>query len=163
MKLVISSALVAVGIIVLGICIKAGFGSLSQNARVVTVKGLAEREVKADKVIWPIVFKELGDNLPSLYTRVDEKNAIVLKMLKDNGIADEEISTSIDVSDLQADSYSSEIRPYRYRISSIVTVNTNKVDVVRRLLAEQASLIQKGWLSRSATTAIRAFSLNIRG
>lgn len=144
MKLVISSALVAVGIIVLGICIKAGFGSLSQNARVVTVKGLAEREVKADKVIWPIVFKELGDNLPSLYTRVDEKNAIVLKMLKDNGIADEEISTSIDVSDLQADSYSSEIRPYRYRISSIVTVNTNKVDVVRRLLAEQASLIQKG-------------------
>lgn len=144
MKLVISSALVAVGIVVLGICIKAGFGSLSQNARVVTVKGLAEREVKADKVIWPIVFKELGDNLPSLYTRVDEKNAIVLKMLKDNGIADEEISTSIDVSDLQADSYSSEIRPYRYRISSIVTVNTNKVDVVRRLLAEQASLIQKG-------------------
>ena len=142
--MVISSALVAVGIIVLGICIKAGFGSLSQNARVVTVKGLAEREVKADKVIWPIVFKELGDNLPSLYTRVDEKNAIVLKMLKDNGIADEEISTSIDVSDLQADSYSSEIRPYRYRISSIVTVNTNKVDVVRRLLAEQASLIQKG-------------------
>lgn len=144
MKLVISSALVAVGIVVLGICIKAGFGSLSQNARVVTVKGLAEREVKADKVIWPIVFKELGDNLPSLYTRVDEKNAIVLKMLKDNGITDEEISTSIDVSDLQADSYSSEIRPYRYRISSIVTVNTNKVDVVRRLLAEQASLIQKG-------------------
>ena len=58
MKSVLSAGLVAVGIVVLGICIKAGFNSMSQNARVVTVKGLAEREVKADKVIWPIVLKK---------------------------------------------------------------------------------------------------------
>ena len=85
MKSVLSAGLVAVGIVVLGICIKAGFNSMSQNARVVTVKGLAEREVKADKVIWPIVFKELGDDLPSLYAKVNQKNEIVLKMLKEKG------------------------------------------------------------------------------
>ena len=119
MKLIVSSVVVAVGIVVLGVCIKSGLGSFARNARVVTVKGLAEREVKADKVIWPIVFKELGDDLPSLYARVDEKNAIVIQMLKDKGIADAEISTSVDVTDLQADSYSSERTPYRYHRLSL--------------------------------------------
>lgn len=144
MKSVLSAGLVAVGIVVLGICIKAGFNSMSQNARVVTVKGLAEREVKADKVIWPIVFKELGDDLPSLYAKVNQKNEIVLKMLKEKGLQDSEISTSLDVTDLQADSYSSTVTPFRYRISSIITVNTDKVDAVRDLLSEQALLVQKG-------------------
>lgn len=83
-------------------------------------------------------------------------------MLKDKGIADAEISTSVDVTDLQADSYSSERTPYRYRISSVVTVNTGKVDTVLALLKEQSSLIQKGWQLRLAITVIRAFSLNIR-
>ena len=46
------------------------------------------REVKANKVIWPIVFKELGDDLPSLYNRVDAKNQIVKKFLRSSGIED---------------------------------------------------------------------------
>ena len=43
MKTVIAAAIVAVGIVVLGFCIKAGLGSFLQNQRVVTVKGLAVR------------------------------------------------------------------------------------------------------------------------
>lgn len=95
MKTVIAAAIVAVGIVVLGFCIKAGLGSFLQNQRVVTVKGLAVREVKANKVIWPIVFKELGDDLPSLYNRVDAKNKIVKKFLRSSGIEDSEISTKL--------------------------------------------------------------------
>lgn len=119
MKTVIAAAIVAVGIVVLGFCIKAGLGSFLQNQRVVTVKGLAVREVKANKVIWPIVFKELGDDLPSLYNRVDAKNKIVKKFLRSSGIEDSEISTNVVVTDLQADSYSSNLTPYRYRINRL--------------------------------------------
>lgn len=90
------------------------------------------------------MFKELGNDLPSLYKSVDAKNEIVLQMLKEKGLGDDEISTSVDVSDLQADSYSAERTPYRYRISSIVTVNTKNVDAVLALMKEQTSLIQKG-------------------
>ena len=139
MKTVIAAAIVAVGIVVLGFCIKAGLGSFLQNQRVVTVKGLAVREVKANKVIWPIVFKELGDDLPSLYNRVDAKNQIVKKFLKSSGIEDSEISTNVVVTDLQADSYSSNLTPYRYRINSVVTVNTKKVDTVLKLIENQSS------------------------
>lgn len=161
--MMISSAIVAVGIVVLGFCIKAGLNSFAQNQRVVTVKGLAEREVKADKVIWPIVFKEVGDNLSDLYKTVDEKNKIVKKYLRDNGIADAEISTNVVATDLQADAYGSERTAYRYRINSVVTVNTTKVDTVLKLIERQTELIEKGVaisFDYSATTEYEFTGLN---
>ncbi len=141
---VVASLILAVGIVVLGFCVKSGLNSFSQNSRVVTVKGLAEKEVKADKVIWPIVYKELGNDLQSLYSIVDEKNKVVMAMLLKKGITADEVSASIDVTDLKADAYSADRSPYRYRLSSIITVNTKKVDAVRELLKELSSLIQKG-------------------
>ena len=65
------AAILAVGIIVLGICIKWGIDDFANKDRTVTVKGLAEKEVAADKVTWPILTKELGDDLPALYTKIN--------------------------------------------------------------------------------------------
>ena len=45
--------------------------------RVVSVKGLSEREVKADYVIWPIVFKEVGNDLVALYESVQRSQRYV--------------------------------------------------------------------------------------
>lgn len=143
-KSFVSSLLVAVGIVVLGLCVKSGLGSFSRNARVVTVKGLAEKEVKADKVIWPIVYKELGNDLNALYNTINKKNKVVFDLLESKGIAADEITTSVDVTDMDADAYTADRSPYRYRVSSIITVNTQKVDTVLALLKEQTSLIQKG-------------------
>lgn len=143
-KSFVPSLLVAVGIVVLGLCVKSGLGSFSRNARVVTVKGLAEKEVKADKVIWPIVYKELGNDLNALYNAINKKNKVVFDLLESKGIAADEITTSVDVTDMDADAYTADRSPYRYRVSSIITVNTQKVDTVLALLKEQTSLIQKG-------------------
>ena len=143
-KSLLPPLLVALGIVVLGLCIKSGLSSFSQNARVVTVKGLAEKEVKADKVIWPIVYKELGNDLNSLYNIINNKNKVVFELLKSKGITSDEITTSLDVTDMDADAYTADRSPYRYRVSSIITVNTKKVDAVLALLKEQTSLMQKG-------------------
>lgn len=144
LKSLVPSLLLALGIVVLGLCVKSGMGSFSQNARVVTVKGLAEKEVKADKVIWPIVYKELGNDLNALYNTINKKNKVVLDLLASKGITADEITTSVDVTDMDADAYTADRSPYRYRVSSIITVNTKKVDTVLALLKEQTSLIQKG-------------------
>ncbi len=144
LKSLLPSLLLALGIVVLGLCVKSGLGSFSQNARVVTVKGLAEKEVKADKVIWPIVYKELGNDLNALYNTINKKNKVVLDLLASKGITADEITTSVDVTDMDADAYTADRSPYRYRVSSIITVNTKKVDTVLALLKEQTSLIQKG-------------------
>ena len=65
MNRVWEAAIIAVGIIVLGFCVKSGLDSISSKDRKVTVKGLSEREVEADKVTWPILTKEIGDDLPA--------------------------------------------------------------------------------------------------
>ena len=44
------AAILAIGIIALGFCIKSGLEGLAGKDRKVVVKGLAEKEVEADKV-----------------------------------------------------------------------------------------------------------------
>ena len=66
-KNIIPAALVALGIVLLGWFIKSGISDIANKDRKVTVKGLAEQEVEADKVTWPIQTKEIGNDLPSLY------------------------------------------------------------------------------------------------
>ncbi len=56
--ILISAALVAAGIFFLGVFIKSGIDNMAFRDRQVTVKGLAEREVKADKVIWPLSYPQ---------------------------------------------------------------------------------------------------------
>ena len=61
----IAAALIALGIVCLGWFIKAGIDDFANKDRRVNVKGLAEQEVKADKVTWPIVSKESTENTMS--------------------------------------------------------------------------------------------------
>lgn len=63
------AVILTIGIIVLGFCIKSGLESVISKDRKVVVKGLAEKEVEADKVTWPIVSKEIGNDLPELYQK----------------------------------------------------------------------------------------------
>ena len=112
-----------IGLIVLGLFIKLGLESFSDKDRKVTVKGLSEREVQADKVTWPIMTKELGDDLPSLYTRINATTAKVKSFLKQNGIKDSEISINAPVVvDMNAERYGVQNHDYRYNITSTITV-----------------------------------------
>ena len=51
------AALIALSIVILGFNIKGGIDNFANKDRKVSVKGLAEKEVDADKVTWPIVSK----------------------------------------------------------------------------------------------------------
>ena len=53
----VESLILALGLLLLGICIQRGFNSFAERDRSVNVKGLAEMEVPADKVIWPLMYK----------------------------------------------------------------------------------------------------------
>ena len=67
---IIEAVILAIGLILLGLCIKGGMDNFTNKDRRVTVKGLAEVEMPADKVTWPIVLKEVGNDLPTLYNRI---------------------------------------------------------------------------------------------
>lgn len=56
----VEAAIIAVGMVLLGVIIKWGINDFIDKERIVSVKGLAEMEVPADKVIWPLMYKDIG-------------------------------------------------------------------------------------------------------
>lgn len=61
------AAIIAVGMVLLGVVIKWGINDFIDKERIVSVKGLAEMEVPADKVIWPLMYKDIGNDPSLLY------------------------------------------------------------------------------------------------
>ena len=140
-----SGLAIMVGLIVLGIMIPVGVNQYMSYTRTVDVKGLCEREVKADKVIWPLSYKIMGDDLQSVYKQIDNQNKIITAFLKDGGIADTEISiASPKISDKFANEYGNNDRLYRYVTTNVITVCTDKVDTVLALMGKQSQLIKQG-------------------
>lgn len=133
-----------IGCLVLGICLILTVKSLKSYDRVVSVKGLCEKEVVADNVIWPISYKLGGNDLSSLYNEVNAKNDVIIKFLKDAGIDESEITIKpANITDNRANSYENHAR-YNYLIVSVVTVCTDKVMKVVELQSAVGSLIEKG-------------------
>ena len=83
---IIASALIALGIVMLGLFIKGGIDNFANKDRKVTVKGLAEREVPADKVTWSIGTKVTGNDLPLLYENINNQTDKIKKFLRQNGV-----------------------------------------------------------------------------
>lgn len=134
-----------VGLLLLGIEIKGGLGSISENQRVVTVRGLSEKEVDANKVTWPIVSKEVGNDLPTIYANTEKTNSAILAFLRSNGITDSEISVNApQVIDMQADRYNNQDVPFRYNVTNVVVVTSSKVAKVRELMEKQTELLKQG-------------------
>ena len=141
----IEAIIISIGIIMLGVMIKNGINDFKDKDRVVSVKGLAELEVPADKVIWPLVYKDIGNDPVLLYTNMEQKNNAIVKFLENNGIAKEEISIAPPaVIDMQAERYGNRDIAYRYNATSVITVISKNVDKVRKLMSEQAELLKQG-------------------
>jgi len=146
---VTASVILAVGIAggfaLLGSNISSGIESFVNRDRIVTVKGLSERQVKADRVIWPVGFRELGDDLQDVYGRIEKRKDQVVAFLKEAGLTDAEIEVaSPQVTDAQAEMYANQKSRYRYSMTQTVTVSSDKVDLVRELLVRQSDLIKAG-------------------
>ena len=136
--------LVMIGLIVMGIFVMLGLGRVNHEVRTVNVRGLAEMDVEANKVTWPISVKEVGNDLTKAYAEVNKKANDVVKFLKDNGLSEDEISvTAPNVVDRAANMYDNDWK-VRYNVTSNIVVTSSKVKLVMELVARQGELIEKG-------------------
>jgi hypothetical protein len=141
----LEAAIIAVGLIVLGGCICSGLRSLAERDRTVTVKGLAEMEVPANKVTWPLMYKLVGNDLNALYTDINRTNSAITAFLTGKGIEAEAISINApEIIDLQAERWNNQTVPFRYNVTTVITVTSTKVDLVRDLIKEQSELLKQG-------------------
>ena len=143
----IAGVCVAIGIASVGISLKTGIDHFVDRDRVVTVKGLAERNVQADYVIWPVTFRVTGNDLSALYEKAQTQSEEIRNFLISQGIKAQDISQGTpSVQDLHADFYGNNLPPERYRMEMAVSVATTDVDTVLKAMVNQSELIQKGVL-----------------
>ncbi len=136
---------IMLGLIIVGINIPKAVKVLDSSKRTVSVRGLSEREVAADKVIWPLQYSVAGDDIDVLYKDLEQKNAKLVSYLTEGGIEKSEISVAVpNISDLYTEEYGGNNRRYRYVVKSTVIVSTDKVSNVLDLRSRQNSLIPSG-------------------
>lgn len=141
------AVIIAVGIALLGLFIYLGFGTFAARDRAISVRGLAEREVSADHVTWPIKHRISSNDVQALYSQINTANEHIRRFLIDNGIPAADIFTSApDITDRKTRNYSSEeLQKYdRYTGASVVTVSTKLVDKARALMPRMGELLKNG-------------------
>lgn len=143
--LVLGAFLLA-GLAALGLI--AGNAALEVKAheRTVQVKGLAEREVPADIVIWPLSYQLADNDLNELFNSITEKNEIVTRFLADSGLDLDDVTVSPPtIVDRHAQAYGSTADiQYRYVGTASVTLYTDDVETARRAMANAIELGKRG-------------------
>lgn len=136
---------VMLGLIVIGLMLPQSVGKFRSYDRTVNVKGLCEKEVKADKVIWPVVYRVMANDIQSVYDQTDRNNAEIIAFLKSGGIEPSEITVSVpEISDKYASEYGNNDRAFRYIAKTVITVYSSDVDKVLALMSQQSVLLKKG-------------------
>lgn len=133
-NLLVLGASIALGLIVLGICVNSGLKSFSNKERVVTVKGLAEQNIKATSATINITVAFSGDFSKNIVEAVDGRVAKILSYLGEKGYG------NIVVSDLNlhdSKTYYEErwngeryesVKKDRYRGSKTISIDTKEIE-----------------------------------
>ncbi len=117
----------------------------------VSVKGLAEQEVKANRGSWIISAANASNDLDFLKRQVNNQTGEIKSWLREKGFEDSEIK--VEELSLLQNIYSGA--QARYSANLQVSVSTGKVDLLDRVSGEVNQLIDKGvtltgdrWLTR---------------
>lgn len=142
---VVSAIIVALGLALIGYFIKTGMVEFRAMERSVEVKGLSEREVLADTVIWPIQFSAAGNDLSQLMQEVDNKNQAVVAFLTLHGFDPKTLNINPpDISDKLANAYNSNDVKLRYSVTSSLTVFSDEPEKVQNAMAQISTLAKQG-------------------
>jgi hypothetical protein len=142
--------------LILGVCILLGLTVLGyqladaalkfkQAERRVTVKGLSEREVEANIVIWPIQFSAASNNLQDLYQSIEVDTQTIVAFLVEKGMERKEISfTTPQVQDKSINQYGGPKPEFRFSGSQTVTVYSQNIDLARSIMSQMGELGKRG-------------------
>jgi hypothetical protein len=142
--------------LVLGLCLIVGLaaggyfvgnGLLEARAsqRYVTVKGLSERMLPANLVIWPLVFTVTADDLGALQEQIDlNAEKIFAFLLPEFGT--EEYSLSMPrITDHSLQSFApGTAPPQRYAAEVTLTLRSPKIDRVKEAMQRTGELVKAG-------------------
>lgn len=146
---VILGLLVGAGAALSGFFVGQGFFQGRRAERYVSVKGLAEREVKADLAVWTLSFTATGADISAVSALSEHDRDLVRAFIAKSGFTDREIEPlPTRVNDQFA--LASLMGPpnvegaRRYVITAGFEIRTTKVDAVREASQMTGELIRQG-------------------
>lgn len=142
----VSSVVLALGIAVGGFFPGYYYYQSRMESNFVTVKGLAEMDVRADLGVWDIKYVVTGNDLAAAQAEMEAQQKIILSFLKNLGFEDAEVAVKrTETNDLMANPYRNEsVGSARYILTQSVQVTSQNVDLVEKAINSTGSLISKG-------------------
>ncbi len=136
-----------IGLAAAGYFIGRGAARFKSDARTVTVKGLVEKEVKANEAVWTLNLRRASDDLKDAHARISGDRDAVLGFLQKRGFKDAEITRQPTRT---IDKFAREYRQpqtnerFRYLVTTAVVVRTSNVELVQKSLGETEELLRGG-------------------
>ena len=139
-------AIIAVGLALGGLFIGGGFARARSADRFVTVKGISEREVKADLAIWPLRIVAASDDLAAANTQLQSSLEKIRTFLAANGVdASQATLQDFSVADAQTNQYSGgSSAGARFVIRQTVVVRSTNPESIRRASQKVSELVSAG-------------------
>ncbi len=141
----LAAAMLAVGMVVAAWLVADGLREVHTGDRTVMVKGLAERDVKADMALWPMRFVATSNALAEAQAKIAADAATIAAFLADAGIGRDEIAVqSLEVTDLLAQAYRSGPVESRFIIAQTLMVRSPSVDRIAAASQQVGDLVARG-------------------
>ena len=139
-------AIIAAGLALGGLFIGGGFARARSADRFVTVKGISEREVKADLAIWPLRIVAASDDLPSANKQLQTSLDKIRAFLAANGVdAAQATLQDFSVADAQTNQYSGgSTAGARFVIRQTVVVRSTNPETIRAASQKVSELVSAG-------------------
>ncbi|MEM9124001.1 MAG: SIMPL domain-containing protein, partial [Pseudomonadota bacterium] len=152
----VAAAMLALGVAVSGYLVGEGFREGRKAERYVTVKGLAEKTVKADQALWMLQLTRASDDLGLVQQSLERDVAAVRSFFTQSGLSADEIGLArLEVIDQLAQAYRSQpINDNRYIINQTVKVESDKVDIVNGLQNQTNELLKLGVIVNGWSPAV---------
>ncbi|MEJ2514990.1 MAG: SIMPL domain-containing protein [Gammaproteobacteria bacterium] len=137
---------VAAGLAAAGWQLASALLAIQAAQRVVTVKGLAQRDVPADEGVWPIAFTARADDLKSLQTMVDTSFERILAFLGEHGLSGGRASRSVPrITDLEAQPAARGSPPdHRFLAEATLVLRTGDIAGMKAAMENAGALVSQG-------------------
>ncbi|MFN7398387.1 MAG: SIMPL domain-containing protein [Sandaracinobacter sp.] len=138
---VISGALIGAGLALAGLFVASGLKDIRRGDAVVTVRGVAERDVEADLATWVIATQATGSDLAIVQGKADADAEAVRSFLAAKGFTPAEIQA-------RGSSVSQYFDPGVGRLNIVIRqrllARTTDIRRMEKAFANQAEMIRKG-------------------
>ena len=143
-KTIILSLSLLLGLCLLGFFIFQGLKTFSDKDRVVTVKGLAEMDMKATSVTMALTFSLSGDDFQNLFKQTENKKSAIIDYLTSIGYNKNDITIgNLDVTDRQKyyetrtqNGLQVQVKIDRYTVGQTLSVKAKDVETIENKAAQ---------------------------